>query len=193
MRKASILLLLFLQSSLILASGEFCPGEPRCTCKWSHGRRTADCKNAGLNSIPTGIDQAYQAIEMDGNPLQNLPSEVFKSANLVNLQTISLKDCHLVEIHPDAFRGLNILQEVTLSKNNLTQIHPKTFEGNDNLRTIKADHNPLFELKPFQFPPLKNLRSLDFSQCSLEKIDRKAFQNLGHGIESIFLNNNNLR
>ena len=79
------------------------------------------------------------------------------------------------------------------SANNLTKLQPKTFDGNDNLQIIKASQNPLMELMPYQFPPLKNLKTLDFSHCGLYSIDRKAFQNLGQSMETIWLNNNQLR
>ena len=36
---------LFLVSSA--SAADMCPGEPRCTCKWSGGKNTVDCSNAG--------------------------------------------------------------------------------------------------------------------------------------------------
>lgn len=175
------------------ASADVCPGEPRCTCKWVVGKRTAECKDAGLTSIPNTLEGATQRIVLDGNPLEKLDSNAFQQAGLVNLQEVSLKSCHILQVHENAFRGLPILREVDLSFNNMTKLKPKTFEGNDNLQIIKLVKNPLQALVPFQFPPLTNLKKLDFSNCQLNTIDRKAFQNLGHGIETILLNNNNLR
>ena len=40
---------LFLVSSA--SAADMCPGEPRCTCKWSGGKNTVDCSNAGKKSI----------------------------------------------------------------------------------------------------------------------------------------------
>ena len=39
---------LFLVSSA--SAADMCPGEPRCTCKWSGGKNTVDCSNAGKKS-----------------------------------------------------------------------------------------------------------------------------------------------
>ena len=78
------------------------------------------------------------------------------------------------------------------SSNNITKLQPKTFDGDNNLQIIKLSHNPIRQLEKFQFPPLNSLKKLDFSHCQIETIDTKTFQNL-HGVESIFLNNNNLR
>ena len=40
---------LFLVSSA--SAADMCPGEPRCTCKWSGGKNTVDCSNAGKKSV----------------------------------------------------------------------------------------------------------------------------------------------
>ena len=34
------------------AENEKCPNTPQCICKWSGGKRMADCSNAGNNFIP---------------------------------------------------------------------------------------------------------------------------------------------
>ena len=88
---------------------------------------------------------------------------------------------------------MKILIDVDISANNLTKLQPKTFDGNNNLQIIKAAQNPLRELMPYQFPPLKNLKMLDFSHCELQTIDKMAFHNLGQSMETIYLNNNQLR
>ena len=172
---------------------ELCPTEPRCECKWVSGKRTVECKNAGLTSIPSGLKPDTQTLVLDGNNLGELQKDAFSRVGLVNLQSVSLRGCHLVEVDEAAFRGLVILTDVDLSANNLTKLRPKTFDGNDGLKILKMAQNPLEELMPYQFPPLKNLKRMDFSHCQLRKLDRKAFQNLGHSVEHIFLNNNNLR
>ena len=51
---------------------------------------------------------------MDGNPLERLEKDVFKAAGLVNLQVIQMRNCHLIDVHEHAFRGLVILKEVDI-------------------------------------------------------------------------------
>ena len=47
-------MLVFLMSMLLFllvssaSAADTCPGEPRCTCKWSGGKNTVDCSNAGM-------------------------------------------------------------------------------------------------------------------------------------------------
>ena len=189
--KPQIFILLIL--ALGLVGAELCPNEPRCQCKWVGGKRTVDCKGSGLTSIPTRLKPETQILVMDGLNLERLEKDAFSRVGLVNLQTVSLRGCHLLEVHEAAFRGLVILTDVDLSANNLTKLRPKTFDGNDGLQSLKMAQNPLQELIAYQFPPLKNLKRLDFSQCQLQKLDRKAFQNLGHSLEHIILNDNQLR
>lgn len=179
---------------LVLAS-ERCHEEPRCICKWLSGKRLVDCTGAGLNGIPDTLNPETQAIILDSNPLGIVPKNAFKVAGLLNLQKISMRSCHIREIHENAFRDLKNLKDLDLSLNNITKLQPKTFDGNNNLQNLKVAHNPIRSLMPYQFPPLRNLKMIDFSHCMLDTIDRKAFQNLGSGagVDSIFLNNNNLR
>ena len=60
------------------------------------------------------MDPKYQTIVMDGNPLERLEKDVFKAAGLVNLQVIQMRNCHLIDVHEHAFRGLVILKEVDI-------------------------------------------------------------------------------
>ena len=70
--------------------------------------------NLGLTNIPNTLDAKYQTLIMDGNPLERLEKDVFKAAGLVNLQQVYLRNCHLIDVHEHAFRGLVILKEVDI-------------------------------------------------------------------------------
>lgn len=93
----------------------------------------------------------------------------------------------------DAFKDLKIMVELDLSYNNLTNLEPGTFHGNERLQTLTLAHNDLAALHPFQFPPLKYLKTIDLSHNLLTTIDRKTFSRLGRSVESILINNNELR
>ena len=177
----------------LITAGSASAKDPLCTTKWFAGKKSVDCSGKGLTSIPETLDASTQVLIMDNNPLENLVKDAFKSANLLNLQKISLRSCQLRDIHENAFRDLKILIELDISMNNLTKLRPKTFDGNDNLKTLKAGHNPIRGLVAYQFPPLRNLKTLDFSHCRIETVDKKAFQNLGAGVESLHLDHNSLR
>ena len=149
MSLSSVLILMILAGQALCRSssgyhqGHTCPNTPACICKWSDGKRVADCSNSQLTKVPDTLDSQTQSLILDGNPLLTLGKDVFKSAGLLNIQRLSISQCNLVDVHEDAFRDLKILLELNLSGNNLTKLRPKTFEGNDNLQTIQLTNNPI--------------------------------------------------
>jgi len=162
-----------------------------CECKWSSGKKVANCTNAKLNSIPQNLHAEVQVLILDYNFISTLGENIF-IRNLPNLQKISLRHCGIKTINEKAFNGLKILVEVDLSHNNITKFGSRTFSGNNRLKTINLSHNPIRNLVEFQFPVLPYLKTLDFSDCVIEHIDRKAFGNLGNSIETISLKGNRL-
>jgi len=181
---------------LILATvrAEFqskCPA--LCNCKWSGGKKTADCSDKALTTIPTDIHDNVQVLNMDGNYIKEIPKDAFSSLGLVSLQKISLKGCNIQRIHENAFSKLKILTEVNLASNNLTKLHPKTFDGNDRLHSLVLSGNQISNLMPYQFPPLRALKKIDLSNTGLKTIDKKAFMNLGDSVESVSIDGNRLR
>lgn len=72
---------------------EQCPHTPECVCKWISGKRVADCTDANLSEIPRTLKPDIQALIMDGNPIQKLDKNAFKSVNLLNIQKLSLRGC----------------------------------------------------------------------------------------------------
>ena len=91
-----------------------------CECKWSSGKKVANCTNARLNSIPHNLHIEVQVLIMDHNIISSLGENIF-IRNLPNLQKISLRNCGIKTINEKAFNGLKILVEVDLSHNNISQ------------------------------------------------------------------------
>ena len=58
------LLLLGAVMAMSAVSAQFqtgpCAGTPQCKCKWSEGKRMADCRNAGFNAVPTTLSDDIQ-------------------------------------------------------------------------------------------------------------------------------------
>merc|ERR1719481_542832 len=164
-----------------------------CNCKWSGGKKTADCTSKTLTTIPSNIHTDVQVLNLDGNYIKEIPKDAFSSLGLVHLQKISLKDCNIQRIHENAFSKLKILTEVNLASNNLTKLHPKTFDGNDRLHSLILSGNQISNLMPYQFPPLRALKKIDLSNTGLKTIDKKSFMNLGSSVEDVDLHGNRLR
>ncbi|KAK7601556.1 hypothetical protein V9T40_008997 [Parthenolecanium corni] len=162
-----------------------------CQCKWISGKKTAYCREAGFNVIPTTLNSEMQVLDITGNSISHLPQDAFRSVGLIHLQRLHLKGAGIRYIHKDAFRELTILVEIDLSDNFISTLHPDTFTGNNRLRTIIMNGNPLNELKNAQFPSLPYLKSLEFQNCYIKYVHRDAFLNLP-ALESLSLKGNKL-
>ena len=177
---------LVLACLVVLASSDWDSECSGCDCKWSSGKKLANCTNAGLSGVPLNLHPEVQVLILDHNHISRLGENVFIT-KLPNLQKISLRHCGIKTIHESAFNRLKILVEIDLSYNNVTKFGTKTFSGNNRLKTLNLSYNVgLNSLDSYQFPTLPYLKSLDFSYCSLHRIDRTAFGNLrdGSGLKS---------
>ena len=66
-----------------------CPRE--CRCKWISGKRTAECENNRLSSLPIfPMPDKIQVLHMNGNPLSMLPDKAFVQAGLINVQKANI-------------------------------------------------------------------------------------------------------
>ncbi|XP_050672900.1 leucine-rich repeat, immunoglobulin-like domain and transmembrane domain-containing protein 2 [Leptidea sinapis] len=167
-----------------------CAHIAECQCKWSSGKKTASCVNAGLNIIPR-LASDIQVLYLNGNPLKQLQEDTFVHTELLNLQRLNLSATNLHFLHQNAFRELRILIELDLSRNELMQLAPDTFKGNERLRLLVLNDNPLSKLVAEQFPPLQHLKKLELSRCQLRKIHAFAFVNL-QALEIVYIHQNEL-
>lgn len=162
-----------------------------CRCKWTSGKKSALCPDAGLTSLPASLDPDMQVLDLSGNMIPALQAEVFKLAGLVNLQRVFLRKAGIHKIHADSFKDMRILIEIDLSDNHVTTLEPDTFLGNERLRILILSGNPLGTLRNLQFPMLQHLRNLELEKCSLTEIHGQAFARLS-GLEFLKLDGNQL-
>lgn len=168
---------------------ESCPG--MCTCKWKNGKRTVECMERGLITIPESADPETQVLDLSINNIQILPRETFFRYGLVNLQRLYLRSCRLGEIDHQAFKGVTNLIELDLSSNLLTSIPSHTFRDTPFLRELIISNNPIQKIEPGAFRNLKGLIKLDLSNCEIQTVVPKAFEGI-EGLESLKLNDNHL-
>jgi len=169
---------------------DHCPST--CKCKWISGKKTAICREAGLTTVPNSLNSDIQVLDINGNPIPVLSSDIFRSVGLLNLQRIFLRGCGIKEINPTAFRDLTILIEVDLSSNGLTSLDTMTFLGNNRLRILDLSGNPFNEVREEQFPSLPHLRTLEMKSCRLKHVHKRAFVHLS-SLETLNLSNNKLK
>ncbi|KAG5318637.1 LRC24 protein, partial [Pseudoatta argentina] len=162
-----------------------------CRCKWTSGKKSALCPDAGLTSLPASLDPDMQVLDLSGNKIPALKEEIFKLAGLVNLQRVFLRNAGIYSIHSNSFKDMRILIEIDLSDNHVTVLEPDTFLGNERLRILILSGNPLGTLRNLQFPVLQHLRNLELQRCSLTEVHGQAFARLT-GLEFLKLDTNQL-
>lgn len=174
----------------LLSSSWCCPNE--CSCKWKSGKITVECSDRGLISIPSGIDQETQVLDISGNDLQMLQQNTFQKSGLINLQKMHMRSCRLGEIDKNAFRGLSNLLEIDLSDNLLTHVPSQAFEDIPYLRNISLARNPIKRIEAFAFRLVPHLTKLDLSRCKIQTVKPQAFSGLDV-LDHLKLNDNELQ
>ncbi|XP_013786338.1 leucine-rich repeat and immunoglobulin-like domain-containing nogo receptor-interacting protein 3 [Limulus polyphemus] len=164
----------------------------KCSCKWKHGKQTAECGSQGLDSVPQNLKLGTQVLELADNNIQYLPSRVFQQQGLVNLQKIYLSDCNLSGVANDTFYQLTNLVELDVSSNLLTTVPSISFRDTPFLRRLDLSKNPIRTIRNNSFSELSRLRSLELSNCQIANIEVGAFVGLER-LEKLTLDGNKLR
>ncbi|XP_011296733.1 leucine-rich repeat-containing protein 24 [Fopius arisanus] len=162
-----------------------------CTCKWKSGKRTVECVNRSLSSIPDTIDPETQVLDASGNDIRALPSSIFIRVSLTNLQRLYLRGCRIQQIDKDAFAGLTNLVELDLSNNRLSVIPSDSLIRAPFLRDLSLSHNPLERVVSQAFRTTPNLVKLDLSNAQIAEVEGNGFRGL-ESLESLKLNGNRI-
>lgn len=162
-----------------------------CVCKWKGGKQTVECVNKGLQTIPPGIDQGTQVLDITGNSLIILSHEKFKVMGLTNLQRIYVSRCQLRQLDDVAFRGLTNLVELDLSHNELPLVPAAALEHVPGLMRLQMSNNPITKIKNGAFRTLKYLTTLEMTSCKVRTLEPEAFKGLDQ-LEWLKLDDNKL-
>lgn len=175
--------------AVAVAASNSCPHV--CACKWKGGKQTVECLDRNLKTIPSGVHPETQVLDVTGNNLQILFSDMFVRADLLNLQKLYLRSCKIGQIEDRAFHRLTNLVELDLSHNLLTSIPSATFEDVPFLRDVTLAHNTINKIDGGAFRTLPGLVKLDLSHCELTIIAPRAFEGVEQ-LETLKLNANRL-
>ncbi|XP_025209082.1 leucine-rich repeat-containing protein 24-like [Melanaphis sacchari] len=184
---AAAMLALVVPSSV--RSFEGCPAV--CSCKWKGGRRTVECADRALITVPMGVDPETQVLDLSGNNLQILPNETFLKAGLANLQKAYLRNCRIGQIDDSAFRGLTNLIELDLSNNMLTSVPSYVFRDVPYLRDLSVAGNPIQKIEARAFADCPSVVKVDASHCGLQSVAGHAFDGVVR-LETLRINGNRL-
>lgn len=162
-----------------------------CRCLWSLGKKSADCKNTAIGSVPTELSSQLQVIDLSNNFIPRLYDHEFEKAQLQNLHKLFIRNNSIQEIHVDALKGLHILIELDLSNNLISKLKPGTFMGLIKLRTVILNHNRIDRLEDKLFEGLEHLHKVEFKHNLIHRVGMNAFVRLPQ-LQSIFLDSNRL-
>lgn len=169
--------------------GASCPDV--CGCKWKNGKQSVECRDKALITVPQGIDNATQVLDVSGSNLQILPGDAFLRVGLVNLQRVYLSRCRIGQIDGRALRGLTNAVEIDLSRNMLTAVPSATLADVPLLRDLSLAGNPIQRIGPDAFRHCTGLVRLDVSGCELHAVAATAFAGIER-LETLKLDNNRL-
>lgn len=121
--------------------------------------------------------------------LKYLTNKSFECCPL--LKILYLKNCEIVNIFQDSFRGLDQLVFLDVSENKIRNFDKKTFEDLRELHTLLLNNNRIDTIEESLFRSLTKLTVLDLSENQIKYLPIGVFQNLTN-LQSINLFKNKL-
>jgi len=117
-----------------------------------------------LMDVPTSALRPLHnllVLDMSGvSPLMTISGNAF--VGLSKLETLVLKGVMLIDVHPDAFVGLNALQLLRMESCTLVYI-PDAIRRLKSLRFLHLDQNSIDFIPEYMFQELSELRTLSLS------------------------------
>ncbi|KAK5637961.1 hypothetical protein RI129_012256 [Pyrocoelia pectoralis] len=164
--------------------------ESPCSCKLINKKSTATCSNTNLKTIPRSLDPNSEELDLSHNLLTNLPDNVFRDVDLLNLQSIDLHANKIETIGEDAFRGVTNLRKLDLSDNRIATMRPATIPR--WVLVLNLNGNPLKRLEPNSYLASPVLRQLFVERCEIDFIHPNALLETT-GLQVISLRHNRLK
>ncbi|CAG0886312.1 unnamed protein product [Cyprideis torosa] len=153
------------------ADGRAHPCPPQCECVG----RTVDCSYRGLRSVPEGIPNDAEKIELQGNNLTAILVSDFR--HLKKLRSLTLMDNQIHTVESGAFEGLISLERLRLSHNRLGRFDG-LIAGAKKLRRLDLSHNRIGVLGRKAFRGVPGLKNLQLDNNMLTCIDHFALRHL---------------
>ncbi|XP_015271869.1 PREDICTED: leucine-rich repeat-containing protein 70 [Gekko japonicus] len=157
------LLLLLIQEEILC-----CPS----VCQQCTGRQ-ANCRNAGLSSIPKNFPQSTIFIYLSGNNISCInPNELI---GLQHLAVLHLDNSGILNVYPKAFSKSKNLWYLHLNNNQIKRLDPGTFEGLSNLRSLYLQNNNIAFVPRGLFSDLTSVRYLTLQSNRLSILGSGTF------------------
>ncbi|XP_051520051.1 leucine-rich repeat and immunoglobulin-like domain-containing nogo receptor-interacting protein 4a [Myxocyprinus asiaticus] len=135
-----------------------------------------NCSSRQLNSVPEGILEYAQMLNLTYNHLKTLMKRQF--SGLTQLQELDLSDNMLTIIEVEAFFGLQNLRTLRISRNRLKIISVGAFFGLPNVQLLDISENEILVFLDDMFREMPSLQKLEASENDLVFISNRAFSGL---------------
>ncbi|CAO2613059.1 Immunoglobulin superfamily member 10 [Lemmus lemmus] len=147
----------------------------RCAC---YVPTEVHCTFRYLTSIPDGIPDNVERINLGYNSLARLAEKDFYGLSKLELLLLHSNDIHTVA--DKTFSGLLSLQVLKMSYNKVQTIQKDTFYGLRSLTRLHMDHNSIEFINPEAFYGLTLLRLVHLEGNRLTKLHPDTFVSLSY-------------
>ncbi|XP_016359523.1 leucine-rich repeat and immunoglobulin-like domain-containing nogo receptor-interacting protein 4a [Sinocyclocheilus anshuiensis] len=138
----------------------------------------ANCSSRQLSSVPSGVPDNTQMLNLTGNHLKTLSRRQF--SGLTQLRELDLSDNELTGIEVEAFASLQNLLVLRLSHNRLKIIPVRAFSGLPNVQFLDISQNEILVFLDDMFREMPSLQKLEASENDLVFISSRAFSGLAN-------------
>ncbi|XP_055913782.1 uncharacterized protein LOC129947296 [Eupeodes corollae] len=188
---ATFHILMILTTKMAYVSGDWLMNCGDCKCKWNSGKKTADCKNLSISSVPENLSSELQVLDLSLNKISYLEENAFLTADLQNLHKLFVRNCSLENLDPLALRSLEILIELDLSNNLLRRLQANIFGSLVKVRALVLNGNLLEVLDDGIFQNLKYLHKVELKDNRITTVGTDVFVNVPL-LSQIYLSGNRL-
>nr|CBN81799.1 Leucine-rich repeat-containing protein 33 [Dicentrarchus labrax] len=153
-------------------------------------QRTALCNNGRLTSVPTGLPDNIEELQLNYNNIQTLQDN---SLSYLSLNSLSLACNYLEKLEPNIFQDSKLLESLNLANNDLYKGYSETshaLKTLPRLRALDLSENKLDDEMAATL--LQNLTSLEYLNLSgniLQRLDETSFRDL-HQLKELDLQRN---
>ena len=169
---------LLLLAAVLAAPAQSAACPAACHCRWKGGKKTMECVDGRLGSLPVAADADTQVLDISGHAMIELESRAFQRHRLLALQRIFVSRGPLEVVGARALSGLTNLVELDLGDNRLTAIPGDALGDVPALRRLSLSGNPLRRIRRGDLGALRELTSLELARCQLRAVEKGAFATL---------------
>lgn len=154
-------------------------------------QRTALCNNGKLSSVPSGLPDNIEELQLNYNNIQTLQDDSI--LRYPSLKTLSLACNNLEKLESNTFKDSKLLESLNLANNNLNIGYQETsyaLKQLSGLRALDLSENKLDDEMATTL--LQNLTSLEYLNLSgnlLQRLDEASFKDL-HQLKELDLQRN---